>query len=69
MKITSASDILNIRKMKTKESGLNRRDFIKAGAGAGLLIGTGTYGSLMASGASSQPPVRIGFVGVGSGIG
>jgi predicted dehydrogenase len=52
--------------MKTKKSGLNRRDFIKTGAGAGLLIGTGTYGSLLASGSSAKHPVRIGFVGVGS---
>ena len=52
--------------MKSSKSGLKRRDFIKTGAGAGLYIGTGTYGSLLASGGSSDRPVRIGFVGVGS---
>ena len=52
--------------METFKSALNRRDFIKTGAGAGLLIGTGAYGSLLASGGSSEHPVRIGFIGVGS---
>ena len=52
--------------MDTFKSGLNRRDFIKTSAGVGLIIGTGTYGSLLASGRSSERTVRIGFIGVGS---
>ncbi len=51
--------------METVNSGLNRRDFIKTGAGAGLYLAAGSYGSL-ASGCSSDRPVRIGFVGMGS---
>ena len=50
--------------METFNSGLNRRDFIKTGAGAGLYLAAGGYGSL-ASGCSYERPVRIGFVGVG----
>lgn len=50
--------------MEKLNLGLNRRDFIKKSAGAGLYLSTTGYESL-ANGFKSQRPVRIGFVGVG----
>lgn len=47
-----------------KNSGLNRRDFIKTSAGAGLYIAVAGSGSTLAS-CAPERPVRIGFVGVG----
>jgi predicted dehydrogenase len=49
---------------KFKKSGLNRRDFIKTSASAGLLVATAGYGNAIADYAAERP-VRIGFVGVG----
>ncbi len=51
--------------IKMKKTGLNRRNFIKTSAGAGLYIATAGYGNSM-SDYAFQHPVRIGFVGMGS---
>jgi predicted dehydrogenase len=50
--------------MKIKNSGLSRRDFIKAGAGTGLYLAAAGCGNPI-SDSPLESPVRIGFVGVG----
>ncbi len=50
--------------MKTKNSSLSRRNFVKTTAGAGVYIAAAGYGNLAAS-CTFRRPVRIGFVGVG----
>ncbi|HBH82555.1 MAG TPA: glycosyl hydrolase [Bacteroidales bacterium] len=52
-------DVMNVNNLK-----LDRRNFIKTSAGAGLFIATAAYGSSL-TGCASERPVRLGFVGVG----
>ncbi len=51
--------------METLKSGLNRRNFIRSSAGAGLYMATAGYGKVAAA-YSPEQPVRLGFVGLGS---